>query len=131
MAGTLRGGHPGDCSITRDYGSLVRVTFRYFASPVDLLSTSERRAFFDSRVIYRVASRIQKLDRITWQDDVAIESVRLGLNRVLSARPTDRGSPEASLGHPVAIFTYQIACLTSIFASPQVDTPNFAGDRLG
>jgi hypothetical protein len=25
-----------------------------------------------------LASRIQKLDRITWQDDVAIESVRLG-----------------------------------------------------
>ena len=78
-----------------------------------------------------LASGIQKLDRITWQDDVAIESVRLGLNRVLSARPTDRGSPGASLGHPVAKFTYQIACLTSIFASSQVDTPNLAGDRLG
>jgi hypothetical protein len=34
-------------------------------------------------------------------------------------------------GSPVAVFTHQIGYLAGVFASPQVNTPNFAGDRLG
>jgi hypothetical protein len=129
---------PGDCSIKRDYGSLVRVTFRYMTSRIDLLSAPDPRTFFTNVSFLTFASRIQQLDLTTCKDDDAMESVRLGrLVCGLLQRPAafrniaslrcgplglnalQRGPAAASCGNgsPVAVFTYQILWLTRVFAS--------------